>query len=411
MKINIQKIVKLGTTFCAVCSLVLFCFCPRAYALDLELIEPERIYPADYIVDTVVDGDSKTVTYRFDDTAVRVNLWGSPSGAKISSLYLGTGSSFNPNLAFTSISSDTGFMSRVYVFGSEAFDGQDAPVGVLDISDIMPGASLDLTLDYDLTFEYWQGAVTQAQVVMTAGVFCYDAGGSYLKTVYFSEVRETINFETTPSSSQIVTYDPECMLTLDSGVSLILPFTSYNFTILDGKPLSACNVAFTPDPFDITCDINMVYENSQTMDAIKDQLGDISQGIQDTNDKLDDVSQGIQDMNDRLDDVNDQMADTNDKLDTIIDGTPEQQATAAEKSDEAANMRDQVQDMISQKDSVVKPDAADIDMDISDVVDDDSVSMLTSSIAPIYDMPVVTNYFAVFGSVLVISFILFGKKR
>lgn len=51
-----------------------------------------------------------------------------------------------------------------------------------------------------------------------------------------------------------------------------------------------------PYPFSMSCDIDMIYEQSNTMQAIEDKLDAIGDKIDGTNDKLDDT-------NDKLDDI------------------------------------------------------------------------------------------------------------
>lgn len=326
MKINIQKIVKLGTTFCAVLSLVLFSFVTPVRA-D---IVGTSINAMDYVVDTTIVGDTKTVTFKFIGVNYCVNVWTQPSGVKSFCLGYTPGRPWSP----TWPDACTGFSSRTYFFGSEAFDNKPAPSGVLDVSDIMPGASLDLVLGYDMSFEYSEYNVSATgDLIYSQGAFFYDSDGSYVETIYFPEYRQDISL----SGSEIFRFDFPASLTIPSGISYILPFVSINMTMDSGYYLNSCNVYFIPSSFEMSVDINMIYENSQTMDAIKDQLGDISQGIQDTNDKLDDV--------------NDAITENNEKLDEIITGGETGEASK-ESSDALKDAAGELQDAVDKMEEV-----------------------------------------------------------
>lgn len=274
--------------------------------------------PDDYVSEVVINGDIKTVTFDFGLHDPWINMYEHfEDGSNKKYTFTGTAEMWTPSADAIRV------YGMVYPLGVQGFIDSYAPSGgVIDVSDIMPGASLTFDISWTLTFalipnmSLVDATVTDAlHVGSSVRLVMYDADGAPIGNIKSADQWDYI--PNTPSHSFHV--GVETVAELPSDCKYILPFFEIQGTEPQ-VPLNQLRWNVVPQGFAITTDINMVYQDSVTMDRINDKLDDITAGIQDTNDKLDDVNQGIQDTNDKLDDVNQGIQDTNDKLDDIYTG-------------------------------------------------------------------------------------------
>lgn len=293
MKINIQKIAIMGASFLAVLSIILTGAIPGHAAM-------QHYNPSDYVSSISVSGDTKTVTFDFSSIASRFILWE----------YFSDGTSekstMNGALSMYNLSSN---LSRVYSMtfplGYETYkENLDGGRG-LDVSDICSGAELTFTCSWDVNASVVTNGnasgTTEDQgcvLIVRSYVMLFDANKNYMRSVQ----GVSKNIEIANKNSGSIAVDSESQVVIPSNCAYIVPFYEVqitNFYLSTGQ----WRISISNTGFSFSTDINMIYENSQTMIDIKDAIGDLNSSIQDTNDKLDDVNQNLQDNNEKLDEI------------------------------------------------------------------------------------------------------------
>lgn len=269
--------------------------------------------PYDYVGDITVMGDEKKVTFDFTGLPWCLNIWENPGSIKTTRFGI-TGEAYSFRAANEASNNLT---SRIFLCGQEQYEGQVLKSNnSIYIGDIMPGASVDIGMIFGLKMTHvgLRDSGYPLSVFFNYGFFMFDKDGKYLGN-HFGYAS---NYEYPSNDVEEVTVYPSYQYTFSADVQYITPFLSWSAST-DG---SIRDWLFEFIPYEFTCStyINMIYEDSITMDRIQNKLDDLNDGIQDANDKLDDVNQSIQDNGDKLDDVNQSIQDSNEKLDDIYTG-------------------------------------------------------------------------------------------
>lgn len=355
------------SSFLAVLAVVLISCPTPASAL-------ESFQPANYLQDISVDGDIKTVTYLFDSSIPLTNFWLQPSGEKLT--YQANEITLFPPKGTTS------FTSRTYPLGKEAYDSQVMPVySAVDVGDIKELAPVSISSRFsvqlrDLTASHMESMVPYT-VRYSCGFYAYDASGAYLGVFYGPN--ETKELYPGDVFDFVARYDDA----LPSNIKYLLPFVTGVFTPTGSYYDNFDYNGFLIKPwyFRMDVDINMIYEQSQTMQRIEEEIGEIGDKIDDTNDKIDDIITGTPEMKDDADGFEGEIGDTVDDLEDVM-----------------------------KEDDMTKPSIEDMDADIEEYLDPTSQEKISSSVGGVWDFPVANGMLMVVLNLTFASYVLFGKK-
>ena len=386
MKINIQKCVKWMTSILAILGLVLVTLPSPVSAVAIPAYDP-----SDFISNVTVDGDVKTVTFDFSELVPYVVVWESLStNTTVTTRYSEEKIYLTPEQYSVRIS------GRMFPFGSQGQDNQSAPAdgGLLDVSDLCAGAPVSFFMSYGIHAEMTSGYDETVENALTVrlnnGLYKYDKDGNYLGVEYLGARTEYLSHP----ESYYWDYTAEKTWYCDEDVAYILPFISFDFS---GEQLDYWSFSVQESDFTMSTDINMVLEQSQTMDEIKNQ-------VTQNGEKLDDV-------NDNLEEGNKLQQETNDKLDEIIDGRSEEIEDSENLKDEIANQGQIVDDALAEKDALLnKPDPEDVAVDLDDYIDPYYRGQVVNAFAVFTGLPFPTGMLGVVCGIIVVSYVLFGKK-
>ena len=242
---------------------------------------PPPVYDcSDYISHTYIDETQKKVTFTFDGlTPYTYILPNDGSGAVT---LKGETVRWTPNIG------ETGFYGQVSPLGVKNWNASACQGGSIFIGDIIAGASVDIECSFDMTFV--QQAFNQvdygSQLVVTPrwGADCFGSNGEFINIVYATGEKIMSIYSTTGFD-----FDYTGTFIMPALVKYIVPWIDMTCTFPAVE--NECWVQFDVDPFSFSTSINMIYEQSQTMDAINEKLGEIGDKLDDTNDKLDDLLQ------------------------------------------------------------------------------------------------------------------------
>lgn len=374
MKIDNKKMVMRLTSILAVFVAVVACVTipARATAVAYD--------PADYFTGFTVSGDTKTATYVFEGITPLHRLF-----------YEGVSKGDNSADEFTLTVESGSVEIDSYLMGAVAWYDKPFSSGAIKVSDIMPGA--DLTFSTRFTFDYTlygsSGATGDVSMKLTWAFYCYDSDGNFLRR----EIQDTYSDSWAVSGTNGKFVDSEVTYTVESDCAYILPYVISRWTLPSGFT-STLRGNF--EPFSMTCDINMIYENSQTMTAIKNKLTDIDNSIGQTNDKLDGIG-------DKLDGAND-------RLDQIINGSDEQKAEADAFDDAMNDAVSDIEDAGDAFDSVDKP-WIDFEALVPGELLGSHYLRYIGWINQFWDVETILTMLSILCGFMLISYILYGEKR
>lgn len=352
MKLNIRKGIKVVLPLLVVAVMVFGLFTTSAHA---SAREPIKV--SDHVTDVVIDGNIKTVTFSFPDIKPLTNIW--PQGQGFSK------ESFYGDYSYALPSGSFGLSARTFFGGVEAYVNNPAPLtGIFNVSDIMPGAPITLTMSF--RYNFWFDPDHPAVSVNAGhGYFSYDKDGNYLGQ-YYGEKR-VIDFPYGGEMGFVFSTNTDFILPND--VYYILPFTTLSFTFAQLGADDYMSYEVTGQGFSMSTDINMIYEDSETGKQIAEKLDEIIDGPSDVTGDVDDIVGGTSDQKDKVDNLLDEMNQMN------------------------------------------KPDPGDINVSIDNIVDSKGSEYLASSVGAIAQHSLVQTVLLIVGTILVLSYVLFGKRR
>lgn len=357
MKIEWKKVVKCLTSCIAVFAVVVVCLATPAKAAVYDI--------ADFYQTAVVDGSDKTVFYEIDVPAYSIVTGG---GSQFASGY-GT-ISFTFPAAVTNVG-----IVNVYHFGAIIYgNSSSASDGLLDVSDIMNGAVVSLALDFSINMGTSTSIPMNANFDYTTFIMSYDKNMKRIETYTL----ETVNSSLAPEGAVFV--ENNCVYTLPDNTAYIGCATQIYFRA--GFDLSTMSAEVAPQPVIISVDTNMIYEQSVTMDKIKEQLTGIGG-------KLD---------------------DTNEKLDSVISGTPEMNDSANQAQDRVDGLAGELNAAGDALGSLEKPEFNADEVVPSEQLAGASYLAYTGLISIFWENDTIMTMVSILGSVMLISFLLFAEK-
>lgn len=229
------------------------------------------IDPADYITAVVVDGDTKKVTYTFDGIAPYLI-----DTRNNSTYYQGVVSdTYQVGLDSTMLSAGL----RFYAMGKKFYSGQAIYNGsAIDISDILPGATLDISFGFVTYFDNLTDPA-RATVSYRGTAVCYDSAGKYLRAVESERTSSGLSDDITSPKGILLN------LSVSPDVAYIALYSTYTVSVPHGGAL----IDVEPQPVTMTVPVNMIAEQSNMMQTVIDKMGDIDNNLDGVNDKLDHI--------------------------------------------------------------------------------------------------------------------------
>lgn len=108
-----------------------------------------------------------------------------------------------------------------------------------------------------------------------------------------------------------------------------------------------------------------------------------------------------------LNEINNQLAEQGKTMDDLLNGTPEQNEIAGNISDALTDKGEQLGGLIDDM-QTEKPNLDSVDVD--KIIPSTGITTLSSAISPIAENPLVIKILVMVGTLLLVSYVLFGKK-
>lgn len=230
---------------------------------------------------------------------------------------------------------------------------------------------------YSTGFRFQYGGPGFENPYVSCNEHYYDLGGHWLgqvqNNVGWSSFPNEAIFETSGKIDKDGTYQGG---STGSAGSVDLFLQLYNFS-----PISSSPIYFQAHNFTMTFTISSLYELQQTQEKTNQLLEAVE-------DKLDQNGQ---------------------KLDDILNGTPEQNESANNAAGVLGNKGEQLGDLAGdiQPD---KPDLDSVDTNVDMLVPSAGLSFLSSSISPIANNELVIKILVMVATLILVSYVMFGKK-
>lgn len=327
MKINIQKIIRCLITFAVVCMVIVTALTPTAKAAVVAY------NASDFVKVKVASGENLRVHYVFDTIIPEIVLY---ENDVVSDDFYPTPSTTGTSTVYPFEVATKPYVRsaliRMFMAGHRAYANSPAyNNGCIYVGDIIPGSPLQVSCGYK-----WYTISSSGQALMplnditvnfNIGMYYYGADGSYLGRYILTEKTVNYNEYDEPQSVYIdLTYE----WVISQDVAYIAPFYDINVTWpQDAQEYSHWSFSVTAYPFTLTADVNMIYENSQTMDKVVDQLEEL-------NDRMDEVISGgeagaeLEDESGKLDDAGDALGDAMSDYENAADALPTMPADVGE---------------------------------------------------------------------------------
>lgn len=216
--------------------------------------------PADYVHSFTVDGDTRTVLYLFDDINAMVYV---NDGVEDYNIRTEDEFVFNPRADSTSAA------VNLYYLGEFFYAINGAPSGgTIDVSDIMPGAKLTFDMQYRYRVTFYEPPDGTVNIYFRPCLACFGYDGTLKENLYGDT--NTVTAEVAGDTVSGV-YHTETF-TLPDGCVYVAPYiqSTLNYP-LDSE--GTLEIGIQPWDFKMSCDINMLYEESETLKQIDDKLG------------------------------------------------------------------------------------------------------------------------------------------
>lgn len=236
--------------------------CVPAYA------QPPALNLDDFYDTSFVEGNVRTARYIFDIPPVtRLEPYPWTSSADVSS--------YTGNFSYSFHTPDTGyngnFNSRTFLLGEVGFAGQGMPAnGTIDITNIMPGATVSVELYYNLVLTKHFGEA-RLDITTRSGYMMYDKSGGFLATVWGSSQNMSLS-----DVGDAMLFHKVDLLEVADRAAYILPFINvsarYNGVYSPGDSIGV--LLFDFQQFYIDVPVNMLYEILQQPEKEKDELQD-----------------------------------------------------------------------------------------------------------------------------------------
>lgn len=211
----------------------------------------------------------------------------------------------------------------VYPFGGLLYTNSAAHDFVLDVSDIMDGTIVTISADIAVRFDEMTGSqIPTLDISYRSFIVAYDANMKFVA-----------NTLTEWKSASLVS---EGVAEVENSVSYTLPRNTFyigivsQFRIDSTYEIGTMHWGVAPRPVVLSVPVDMIYQQSQTMDKINNQLGNIISGTPDQNENANNSAGTVEDQKNQIGNLVDQMAPSRpntDHIDTDINAIAGVEAT------------------------------------------------------------------------------------
>ena len=312
----------------------------------------------DYVTNVKVDGDNDIVTVSFPLDSMRISLIEIGVGEVASVV----GSSLS-----VVVSADTRYVVRCYPLGDS-----------ISLSNIPSDTVCSLSLSIDS--RSW-GYIDVTNAYSSFGFAYYGKSGNFLDLIWGGLNHDN---EWDMTASEVLTPVPDAFSFLPMG-----DFCDFSFW--EGR----------------TVDIGVYYF---TMTMTISSLYRLQQQSGKTNEILTEVEKQLADQGKTLDEVLDAQKDTNNKLDSIINGSSEQQNAADRFKDDIGSASDSLDAAGDALNQVPKPNISAGSLVPNDVLSGNDYLVYVASIQEFWKSDVLSAVTLILGSMILISYVLFGEK-
>lgn len=364
-KYNYKQIIKVMSSF-AVIAMVLV----AGLTVPVNAAVHDVYYPADWISDVISDGSDVTIRYEFTNrtyiSALNRNTNGTTNGYE--EIYLWD---------FTS-----DYIFRIFPLGRLFTPGSNCTSELIDISDFKKQAVVDLS--YNMIFRVYcntrAGADGTSELTfITYSYICYfDSDGKFLSYDYNTLQQDVIQLENRDPDGDVYVYNPGTMSLStripDDAVYMAPCYLMYAYPPDGHSPIFITELDACCGGFRLDVKKNLLIEQSETLKAIEEQLGDL-----------------------------------NDKTDTIINGTQEQQEAGQNALDKAEEQEREFDEIMDQLEEYEKIDSGSVSSEIQNFVYTDGWLYVKDLLSPLLDWGPTATIMLIVLALVNISVILFGR--
>ena len=293
---------------------ILSCFLAIAAVLLCSISVPVKaavnVYrPSDYINSIEYSGNNEIVYYYFDTTPY------------FSLKELSTDQTYNSyqNSSINGVQSDAKYVFRVYPLGTGFVPGQSASGSVIDLQDFKKKSvfhlSCVLTLDAEYAYEPQDNGDTILHFISYPYVCFYRSDGSFVSQLSHPSVETDITIE---EYGNYVDSDREYVLNLSIPLQIpddavyMAPCFITQFNAPDShSPHFIQSLKVSCREFVMRADKNLLLAQSETLEAIEDQMDDL-------NDKADTIISGSDDMQNQAGQMQDNVQNSQQDMDELI---------------------------------------------------------------------------------------------
>ena len=303
MNINIQKVVKCLTSISAVFAVAVMYLSAPAKAAIYNI--------SDFFEYNVIDKETDTRTAYFEVDVSPFSRVYDSTNTLVASGY----GSIDWKFPHDSITQHT-FTASIYHFGGVLWTDANASDYVLDVSDIMDGTEITLSADLDCRFTTTNKAADLDFQYRTF-IIAYDANMKLISRTNTAWSSSTLPKEATREIENSLAY------TLPKNTFYIGMITQTKWTF--PYDIDSLSLAMSPQPVVLSVAVDMVYEQSQTMNKISNQLDEIFTGgsagdaLGNSTDNMDKDNDKLGDALDDYHGAADQLPTTPADLDDVID--------------------------------------------------------------------------------------------
>lgn len=330
------------------------------------------LYPKDYILYTKYEDNIETISYNFDVSpflSVKERING----------HSYTGFNF---VDINGVYSEDTYIFRIYPLGQAFTPGASNNGTLIDIGDFKSRAIIKLTCDLEfyvhIEAQPFASGNSTCYFESTPYVCFYDKDGNFVNWTLADAERKEIVIEdigNVEQSLQKFPLDVEIPLQIPDGAVYMAPCVlSYFYPPAGDAPHSIGFLRANCNRFIMRADKSILLEQSETLKAVEEQLGDL-----------------------------------NDKADTIINGTQEQQQDGQNAVDKAEEQDREFDEIMEQLEDYEKIDTSSIASVIQDFVYTDGWLYIKDLLSPVLNWnPYIVTMLVVLALVN-LSVILFGR--
>ena len=364
-KFNYKQIIKVLSSF-AVIALILVA------SLAVPVMALSNVYqPKDYISRIEYEGNDEIVYYNFD-----VDPYYSVRNEANGSTTNDYGS-----VSIENVISQKRYVFRIYPLGNNFVPGSSISGGVIDIRDFKSKAvfNFEVSVNFNIQYAYKTMAAGTTNFYFLSSVyFCfYDADGGFISQVTSSDIRYDVKLISAllEGTGEEYVLDISAPMQIPENAVYMAPcILSYLYPPDQNADHLITRMDCDTKGFHLFVSKNLLIEQSETLQAVEDQLGDL-----------------------------------NDKADTMINGSQQQQNQAQDGSEKVEQNQQEMDDILGQLDEYEKIDNTTAMEAIRNFLKENGWLDVREILGPLIDWGPTITIMLIVLSLINLSIILFGR--